>query len=212
METDLKQIVEALLFASERPLTEREICAWVPERSPLEIRLALEELLAEYDGMGRSFLLREVAHGFQFRTRPAFGPYVQRMRKGIAGRLSRASMETLAVIAYRQPVMRHEIEAVRGVDAGGVLRTLMEKGLIRISGRKDLPGRPLLYGTTNKFLEVFDLKDLASLPKLKEIRELGLDDPQKGEAGDLESLPLFGRQEKDKDEDTQDRKTRNPGS
>jgi segregation and condensation protein B len=93
-------------------------------------------------------------------------------------RLSRAAMETLSIIAYKQPMLRQEIERFRGVDVGGILRTLMEKGLIKIMGRKDLPGRPLIYGTTNKFLEVFDLKDLESLPKLKEIKAFGSDEDE----------------------------------
>jgi segregation and condensation protein B len=117
--------------------------------------------------------LKEVAGGYQFRTRSDYGPYILRMLKTAPARLSRAALETLAIIAYKQPILRQEIERLRGVDVGGILKTLLEKGLIRIVGRKNLPGRPLIYGTTKKFLEVFDLKDLDSLPKLKEIKALG---------------------------------------
>jgi segregation and condensation protein B len=100
------------------------------------------------------------------------------MLKTSPTRLSRAALETLAIIAYKQPILRQEIERLRGVDVGGILRTLLEKDLARIMGRKNLPGRPLIYGTTKKFLAVFDLKDLGSLPKLKEIREFGSDEEE----------------------------------
>jgi segregation and condensation protein B len=122
--------------------------------------------------MNRSFSLKEVAQGYQIRTKSRYAPYVLKMIRSSPARLSRAAMETLAIIAYKQPIIRQEIERYRGVDVGGILRTLLEKGLIRIVGRKDLPGRPLIYGTTRRFLEVFDLKDLQSLPKLREIEEL----------------------------------------
>ena len=100
------------------------------------------------------------------------------MLKTSPTRLSRPSLETLAIIAYKQPILRQEIERLRGVDVGGILRTLLEKGLIRIMGRKSLPGRPLIYGTTKRFLEVFDLKDIKSLPKLKEIKDFGFDEQE----------------------------------
>jgi segregation and condensation protein B len=123
--------------------------------------------------MGRSFTLKEVANGYQFRSRSAYGAYIMKMLQRSPNRLSKASMETLAIIAYKQPILRQEVERLRGVDVGGILRALLEKDLIRVMGRKNLPGRPLIYGTTKKFLEVFDLKDLESLPKLKEFNALG---------------------------------------
>ena len=138
----------------------------------------LSTLRQEYEAMNRSFALKEVAEGYQIRTKPDYAPYVLRMTKRSSARLSSAAMETLAIIAYKQPVIRHEIEQFRGVDTGGILRTLMEKNLIRIMGRKHLPGRPLIYGTTRKFLEVFDLNNLESLPKLKEIKEFGIGEAQ----------------------------------
>lgn len=168
----LKFIVEALLFAAEKPLTAREIHACMPEVKPADIKSALKTLEFEYDAMARSFVLKEVANGYQFRSRSAYGPYIMKMLQTSPTRLSRAALETLAIIAYRQPILRQEVERLRGVDVGGILRTLLEKGLIRIMGRKDLPGRPLIYGTTKRFLEVFDLKDIDSLPKLKEIKAL----------------------------------------
>lgn len=172
----LKLILEAILFASERPLSARDIHTCLTDQTAADIKQALKELQDEYDGMGRSFVLKEVAQGFQFRTKPEYAPFILQMLKKSPTRLSRAALETLAIIAYKQPVLRQEIERLRGVDVGGILKTLLEKGLIKIMGRKDMPGRPLIYGTSKKFLEVFDLKDIHSLPKLKEIREFGLDE------------------------------------
>jgi segregation and condensation protein B len=178
MSKSLKLIIEALLFASDRPLNVREFNACLPDETGSKITQALNELQAEYDGLKRSFVLREVAQGFQLRTRSEYAPYILRMLKTSPTRLSHAALETLAIIAYKQPILRQEIERLRGVDVGGILKTLLEKDLIRIMGRKNLPGRPLIYGTTKKFLAVFDLKDLGSLPKLKEIREFGSDEEE----------------------------------
>ena len=171
MDKPLKLILEALLFASSDPLSEREIKNCLPEVSVSEIKTALGELQADYRSMDRSFTVEEVAEGFHMRTKSFYAPYILKMLRDSPTRLSRAALETLAIIAYKQPVIRQEIERIRGVDAGGVLRSLLEKNLVRIMGRKAIPGRPLIYGTTRKFLEVFDLKDLDSLPKLKEISD-----------------------------------------
>ena len=178
MEKPLKLIVESLLFASDKPLLARDIQRCLTDSELPEILEALSTLGQEYEAMNRSFTLREVAEGYQIRTKSDYAPYVLRMIKRSAARLSSAAMETLAIIAYKQPVIRQEIERYRGVDTGGILRTLLEKNLIRIMGRKNLPGRPLIYGTTRKFLEVFDLKNLESLPKLKEIKEFGIGEVQ----------------------------------
>ncbi len=176
MEKLVKSITEALLFSSDKPLSAGEIHACLPDKNLSDIIQALKELQIEYDKMGRGFVLKEVAQGYQFRTQPEYAPYVLRMLKKSPARLSRAAMESLAIIAYKQPILRQEIERLRGVDVGGILRMLMQKGLIRIMGRKNLPGRPLVYGTTRKFLETFDLNDLESLPKLKEIKGFGSDE------------------------------------
>ena len=176
MGKSLKLIVEALLFAADHPLSVKDIRSWLPDVEPANIRSALKVLTYEYEAMGRSFGLREVAGGFQFRSHSEYGSYILRMLQTTPARLSRAALETLAIVAYKQPIVRHEIERIRGVDSGGILRALLEKGLIRIMGRKDLPGRPLIYGTTRRFLEVFDLESLDSLPKLKEIKALGNED------------------------------------
>jgi segregation and condensation protein B len=184
MAKSLKFIVEALLFATEKPISAREIHGWLPEVSLADIKSALRVLEYEYQAMGRSYSLREVAEGYQFRSHAEYGPYILKMLQTSPTRLSRAAMETLAIIAYKQPILRQEIERLRGVDVGGILRTLLEKDLIRIMGRKDLPGRPLVYGTTKRFLEVFGLKNIASLPNLKEIKALGSDAEQNPGSGD----------------------------
>ncbi|MBN2125492.1 MAG: SMC-Scp complex subunit ScpB [Deltaproteobacteria bacterium] len=180
MAKSLKLIVEALLFTSDEPLSVKDIQAVLSDARPADIKSALRVLRYEYEAMGRSFILKEVAGGYQLRSRSEYGPYILKMRQSSPDRLSRASLETLAIIAYKQPILRQEIERLRGVDVGGILRTLLEKGLIRIMGRKDLPGRPLIYGTTKRFLEVFDLRDIESLPKLKEIKSLGAEEDEGG--------------------------------
>ncbi len=187
MEKELKLIIEALLFASDKPLAPGDIHGCLSDREPAEIEKALETLAREYDDMGRSFALNRVAQGYQIRTRPDYAPYVLKMTKRSLTRLSTAAMETLAIIAYKQPIIRQEIEQFRGVDAGGILRTLLERNLIRIMGRKQLPGRPLIYGTTRRFLEVFDLDSLESLPKLKEIKEFGIGEAQATKTREEES-------------------------
>lgn len=184
MGKSVKLIVEALLFSSEKPLNAKDIHAVMPEISMTDISSALKVLKYEFEALGRSFYLREISGGYQFRSRSDYSPYILKMLQASPTRLSRATMETLAIVAYKQPVLRQEIERIRGVDVGGVLKTLLEKGLIRIMGRKNLPGRPLVYGTTKKFLEVFDLKDLESLPKLKEIEALGIEEETEKTGGE----------------------------
>lgn len=176
MSKSLKLILEALLFSSDKPLTAKDIHSCLPDADLSDIKSALKVLEHDYEVMDRSFTLKEVAEGYQFRSRSEYGSYILRLLQTTPNRLSRPAMETLAIIAYKQPVLRHEIERLRGVDVGGILKTLLEKGLINIMGRKELPGRPLIYGTTKRFLEVFDLKDISSLPKLKEIKDFGTEE------------------------------------
>jgi segregation and condensation protein B len=209
MNEQLKLIVEAFLFTADRPITAQDIHGWLPEETISEIRQALEELRDQYEAMERSFALKEIAKGYQFRTSSKYAPYVLRMLKTSPTRLSRAALETLAIIAYKQPVLRQEIERLRAVDVGGILKTLLEKDLIRIMGRKNLPGRPLIYGTTRKFLEVFDLKDLESLPKLKEIEDFGSDVGQTAQTLE-ESLQPVGT--KGEEETTSDEKETSEGN
>ena len=176
MSKSLKLIVESLLFASDKPLSAQEIHGSLPDVKLAEIKSALEDLKQEYEEMGRSFILKDIANGYQFRSHSEYGPYILKMLQTSPSRLSRAALETLSIIAYKQPILRQEIERYRGVDVGGILRMLGEKDLVKIMGREDLPGRPLIYGTTKKFLEVFDLQSLEALPKLKEIEALGTEE------------------------------------
>jgi segregation and condensation protein B len=173
MATSLKLILEALLFSSDKPLNVKDFRLCIPDAEVSDIKSALKILEHDYEVLDRSFTLKEVAEGYQFRSRSEYGSYIFKLFQATPNRLSRAAMETLAIIAYKQPILRHEIERLRGVDVGGILKTLLEKGLITVMGRKELPGRPLIYGTTKRFLEVFDLRDISSLPKLKEFRDFG---------------------------------------
>jgi segregation and condensation protein B len=174
MSKSLKLIIEALLFSSDKPLTMKDIKDCLPDTDTKDIKSALAILEHDFEALERSFELKEVAGGYQLRSRAEYGSYILRMLQSTPNRLSRAAMETLAIVAYKQPILRHEIEKLRGVDVGGILKTLMEKDLVKIMGRKDLPGKPLIYGTTKRFLEVFDLKDISDLPKMNEIKDFGL--------------------------------------
>ncbi len=172
---NLKKIIESLLFVSEDPITAEKICKAAGSWEMAEIRTALEELIDEYQARNGGFYLARVAGGFQFRTPPETTEWIKRLIQPNAPRLSKAALETLAIIAYKQPVIRADIEHIRGVDSGGVIRMLLERKLLRVLGRKEIPGRPLIYATTKLFLQVFDLKDLRDLPSPKEIEEMALD-------------------------------------
>ncbi|MDI9570212.1 MAG: SMC-Scp complex subunit ScpB [Pseudomonadota bacterium] len=169
-----KAIIEGLIFAAESPLTVERIVEILREREidRREVAMCLQELTAAHEERQGGFLLREIAGGYQFRTRPELAVWIARMKAGRPAAFTAAALETLAIVAYRQPVVKAEVDRLRGVDAGRPLRTLLERGLIRILGRKDVPGKPMIYGTTRKFLEVFGLKDLAELPTLGEFKDL----------------------------------------
>lgn len=176
-----KEVVEALLFATDEPLSLRQISEIMsPERgenvrpvSPETILGVIEELNREYGQVGRAFRIVKIAGGYQFATQPQFGVWLGRMvREKSKRKLSSSALESLAVIAYKQPVTKPEIEAIRGVNADYVLRSLMERNLATVVGRAASPGRPLLYGTTRDFLKHFGLNDLSELPKPREINEL----------------------------------------
>jgi segregation and condensation protein B len=166
----LKTILESLLFAAEKPLTPAELRRLTGCNDASAIRAALEALMEEY--RDRGVALYDVAGGFQFRTHPSNSEYVQRLIAGRPVRLSRAQLETLSIIAYRQPVTRPEIDDIRGVDSGSTLKVLLDRSLIRVLGKKEEPGRPLLYGTSKEFLEFFNLSELRDLPTLREFHEL----------------------------------------
>ena len=169
---DLKNIIESFLFVAEGPLTIDRIHSILAHIDKKEIRDALNELSEEYEVRKGGFHLRVIAGGYQIRTRPEYKDWIKRLIQPRAFRLSKAALETIAIIAYKQPIIRSDIEHIRGVDCGGILRMLLERKLIRVLGRKEIPGRPLIYATTKQFLEVFDLKDLKDLPTPKEIESL----------------------------------------
>lgn len=185
---DLKNIIESMLFVSEDPLTIDRIKNVLTFADTKEIRNALKVLLDEYESRKGGFFLHEVAGGYQIRTRPEYTEWIKRLVKPNPRRISKASLETLAIIAYKQPVIRSDIEHIRGVDCGGVIRMLLERKLVRVLGRKKIPGRPLIYATTKQFLETFDLKDLKDLPTPKEIEELTNSLSEKKEETSLDSL------------------------
>lgn len=166
----LKSRLEAVLFSSDEPL-KMERLQVIFEVDAQQLRKALHALFVDYSQEGRGVILQEIAGGFQLRTRPEYAPWVIKLNGTRSSRLSKAATETLAIIAYRQPVTRAEIEALRGVDSGGTVRWLLEKQLIKIVGKKNVPGRPLIYGTTRHFLEFFGLNDLSDLPNLQEFSE-----------------------------------------
>jgi segregation and condensation protein B len=169
---DIKNIVESLLLVAEEPLTIDRIKNILTLDGKKEIQNALAELSSEYENRKGGFFLREVAGGYQIRTRPEYREWIKRLIQPKPLRLSKPALETLAIIAYKQPIIRSDIEHIRGVDCGGILRMLLERKLVRILGRKAIPGRPHIYATTKQFLEVFDLKNLEDLPTPKEISEL----------------------------------------
>jgi segregation and condensation protein B len=181
----LTQVIEALLFAAQKPLTARELVAAIKsaggedelipnefaKTTEAQVGAALEQLKMEYVQQGRAFQLAEKAEGWQLVSDPAYAPWVRQLFPAVKpARLTPPSLETLAIIAYRQPITRADIEAVRGVAVDGVLQNLMERGLVKIGGRAEVPGRPLLYETTQFFLEHFGLRDLDELPNAEELR------------------------------------------
>jgi len=184
-----KQIIEAVLFASSRTLSSKEISKIVKPITAAQVTKLVRELKAEYIATERSYRINEIAGGFEISTLPQFGMWIARLEKAKkAKQASLAALETLAILAYKQPVTRVEIEEIRGVDASGVIATLMDRGFIKIVGRKDVPGRPLLYGTTELFLEHFGLKSIKDLPNIDEIKTLVEDTIKKEELLRKENL------------------------
>ncbi|MCX5647802.1 MAG: SMC-Scp complex subunit ScpB [Planctomycetota bacterium] len=170
-ETPLKTIVEAILFASDQPVSADRLADAAGEDVAVGmVKRCVEELLADYDAQGRAFTIEEVAGGYQLFTRPEYNKYLKPLvRARQQARLTQAALETLAIIAYKQPVARAEVEDIRGVACGDMIRALMEKGLVRIAGRSEQLGRALLYGTTKKFLQAFGLSSVKDLPDSKQL-------------------------------------------
>jgi segregation and condensation protein B len=171
---DIKNIIESLLFVADGPLSVERM-KLVLETDTGAIKNTLQALADEYENRSGGFILRQVAGGYQICTRPEYSHWIARLIRPSAVHLSKAALETLAIIAYKQPILRSDIEHIRGVECGGILRMLFERKLIRVLGRKEIPGRPLIYATTKQFLEIFDLKNLKDLPTPKEIAELKAD-------------------------------------
>jgi len=173
-ERELKAIVESMLFVSPEPLSVARLVAVLGDVTKAEVERVLRSLGNDLEQEGRGIRLVEVAGGYRLVTKQEYAPWIKRLDKAkAAAKLSRSALESLAIIAYKQPLVRSEIEEIRGVETSGVLRTLLERKLVRIVGRKEVPGRPIMYGTTKFFLEHFGLNDLSQLPPLREFKELG---------------------------------------
>lgn len=170
--SEQRRVIEALILASSEPVSLERLARIVPDLTPAGAKELVNELNATYQESDRAFEIWEVAGGFQLRTLAEFSGYLQQLRKERPLRLSQAALETLSIVAYKQPVTRAELEHVRGVDAGAVIRGLLDRRLLRIAGHRDVPGRPLLYATSRRFLEVFGLESLKHLPALRELEEL----------------------------------------
>jgi segregation and condensation protein B len=169
----VKRIIEALLFVAEKPLTITQIKEVLEEQDSRAIKAQIESLRNDYKDTARSFNISEVAGGYRITTNPEYALWLKKLyRRARAEKLSRPSLETLAIVAYRQPVTRQEVEGIRGVSVDGVLKTLLDRALVRYCGRKPVPGRPFLYSTTRQFLEFFGLQSLDDLPKLEDFGQL----------------------------------------
>ena len=171
-EIEKRNIAEALILASPEPIPLGRLAKLIPRCTPAKARTLVDELNAEYVAQQRAFEICEISGGYQMRTHSEFASYLRQLQNSRPLRLSNAALETLAIVAYRQPLTRAEVENVRGVDAGPVMRTLLERKLIKLSGHRDVPGHPMLYATTKRFLEVFGLAQLDDLPTLRELEEL----------------------------------------
>ncbi len=173
-ERELKAILESMLFVSSEPLSVTRLVAVLGDVTKAEVERVMRRLGDDLEQEGRGIRLAEVAGGYRLVTKQEYAPWIKRLDKAkSAAKLSRSALESLAIIAYKQPIVRSEIEEIRGVETSGVVRTLLERKLVRIVGRKEVPGRPIMYGTTKFFLEHFGLNDLAQLPPLREFKELG---------------------------------------
>jgi len=205
----IESIIESLLFVAGEPLSLKRICDVISGAEQVEVEEALNQLVQRYEGEERGLRMVEVAGGYQFQTDPDHAGWVGRLLQSRPVRLSRASLETLAIAAYKQPVTRAEVEDIRGVDCGGVLKTLLEHGFIRIAGRMDAPGKPLIYTTDKRFMEFFRLKSLSELPTLKELADI--QEERITEAERQGELPLEDPSGADEEIPPEEQKTDNQG-
>lgn len=192
---DCAAILEGVLFAADAPLSLSDLVTLLDGIDAETIKRSLDQLNEEYDRHPHSFQIMQVAGGYQLCARPQYARWIKRLYRGrVSSRLSQAALECLSIVAYKQPISRTEIEAIRGVNVEGVLRTLLERSLIRIAGRGDGLGRPILYATTNEFLRYFGLNRLSDLPKLDELKEMLRErdqEMQEAMGAEDEGMPLF---------------------
>ncbi|MBN2012928.1 SMC-Scp complex subunit ScpB [candidate division KSB1 bacterium] len=171
--TYIKQIIEAIIFASDTPLTQNKILGIIEDIKADDVLKAIDQLNADYESTGRTFRISKIGGGYQLVTLAEFSRYIKKMYRGKAKpRLSQAALEALAIVAFKQPISRPDIDQIRGVNSDGVVKTLLERNLVTIAGRAEGAGRPLLYGTTAEFLRYFGVNEITDLPKPKEIDEL----------------------------------------
>jgi segregation and condensation protein B len=169
----LKSAIESLLFIAGNPVSLDRLKDIFEEAAKEQIEAQIDALKQEYEARGSGIMLAEVAGGYQLATRPENAAWIRKFRSvKVSSKLSKPALETLAIVAYKQPITRSEVEAIRGVNIGGIMRNLMERRLVKIVGKKDVPGKPMMYGTSLEFLQYFGLKDLSALPTLKEFQEL----------------------------------------
>jgi len=185
----LKSVVEGLIFAHAEPVSAKALADVIQTVPADEIQAVIDELEQEYLKRSRGFILYNVAGGYQFRSLPHVAPWILESKKLKPAKLSRAALETLAIIAYNQPVTRGRIEKIRGVESSATVKHLIERELVEVVGRKDIPGRPLLYATSPRFLEVFGMPDLASLPPLPELEAVENEVAPEENGTDAESAP-----------------------
>ena len=170
---DLKKLLESIIFTANKPVTIKELNYYFKDIETKELKSVLKELINEWDNADHGFHLVEVSNGYQLRTKSEYSDEIIDFNKEIKKfRISKASLEVLAITAYKQPLTRLEIEQIRGVDCSGVINQLLDKRLMEIRGRKDVPGKPFIYGTTDEFLETFNLKSIKDLPTLQEIEDM----------------------------------------
>lgn len=171
-----KKIIESIIFVSEKPVKFNSLKSFFRDLKPTELERIIDELMSEWENLNRGFKLEKVSGGYHFRTRPDNSQHIIDFNREIKKfRLSRAAMEVIAIAAYKQPVTKVEIDQIRGVDSSGVVNLLLEKRLLEISGRKEVPGRPFLYTTTDEFLETFGLNSLKDLPSVTELEDIDKD-------------------------------------
>lgn len=190
-EKEIKAIMEALIFVSGEPIALNRIKDVIDVVDKKSLERIASELKDEFNKEHNGLQLIEVANGYKLTTRPEYAPWIKKLNKiKLASKLSKPALETLAIIAYKQPIIRPEIEKIRGVDSGGVIKTLLERKVIKIVGRMDIVGKPILYGTTPEFLQYFGLKDLSDLPTLKEFHELRDEEINLNTSNDASPIPL----------------------